>query len=265
MEGSQPEVLQAEIQLNEVVLSRQRAEFAFEAAWKELAATAGVPDMPPAELMGELKPDSDERVWEAMYQNIVASSPELRAAYSRIQRARANLERQRAQPIPNLQVQLQGGADNATGSGLVNVQVGVPVPIFNKNHGNIDAAQSEYVRATQNARRLELSLKARLARVAQEFDSAAVTVRRYDEQILPKAQEMLDLSEQAYAAGEYNFLQILIARRIFFETNLDYVQALSELAQSNATVNGFLLTGGLMPTSEFTGDDGLRGEALSQQ
>jgi outer membrane protein, heavy metal efflux system len=265
MEGSQPEVLQAEIQMNEVIVSRQRAQFAFDAAWKELTATAGVPDMAPVELIGSLESDVLSREWDAMYQNIVASSPELRAAYSRIERARANLERQRVQPIPNLQVQLHGGTDLATNSSLMNLQVGMPIPIFNRNRGNINAAYSEYVRATQNVRRLELSLKARLAGVAQEFDSAAVTVQRYETQILPKARDTLTLSEQAYAAGEFNFLQVLIARRTFFETNLQYVQALSELAQADATVDGLLLTGGLTSTPDFTGDDGLRGHALSGQ
>lgn len=265
MEGSQPEVLQAEIQMNEVVVSRQRAQFAFDAAWKELAATAGVPDMAPVELIGSLEPDVLSREWDKMYQTIIASSPELRAAYSRIKRARANLERQRAQPIPNLQVQAQGGTDLATNSSLLNLQVGMPIPIFNRNRGNISAAYSEYVRASQDAHRLELSLKSRLAGMAQEFDSASFTVQRYETQILPKARDTLTLSEQAYAAGEFNFLQVLIARRTFFETNLQYVQALSDLAQANATVDGLLLTGGLAPTPDFTGDDGLRGHALSGQ
>lgn len=265
LEGSQPEVLQAEIQLNEVDLARQRAQFQFDAAWKELVATAGVPDMAPVHLNGNLEMDAGAIDWDAVYQNIIAASPELRAAYSRIHRAQANLERQRAQPIPNVEMELQAGADNGTGSGMVNLQLGVPIPVFNRNRGNISAAYSEYVRATQDARRLELSVKARLARVAQQFDSASATVERYREQIVPKSQQSLTLSEQAYAAGEFDFLQVLIARRTYFESNVAYVQALGDLAGANATVDGLLLTGGLDSTPDFTGDDGLRGQALSGQ
>lgn len=265
LEGSQPEVLQAEIQLNEVDLLKQRAEIAYQAAWKELAATAGVPEMQPAKLDGTLDPASTARDWDLTYQNIVGSSPELRAAYARVRRAQVNLERQQTQPIPNLQTQLMAGYDQATDSQMINVQVGVPVPVFNRNRGNIDAAYAEYSRATHDARRIELSLKARLARVSQEFDSAAVAVERYSEQILPKAQQTLDLSEQAYVAGEFDFLQVLIARRTYFESNLQYVQALGELAQANATVEGILLTGGLDAGMDFTGGDELRGQALSGQ
>ncbi|MBL8851314.1 MAG: TolC family protein [Planctomycetaceae bacterium] len=265
LEGSQPEVLQAEIQLNEVDLLRQRAQIAYQAAWRELAATAGVPDMAPIELAGTLDPALTSRDWDATYQSILGSSPELRAAYARVRRAQLNLERQRAQPIPNLQMQLMGGYDQATDNQMYNVQVGVPVPIFNRNRGNIDAAYADYSRATHDARRIELSLKARLARITGEFDAAAVTVDRYSTQILPKAQDTLRLSEEAYGAGEFDFLQVLIARRTYFESNLQYVQALGDLAKANSTVEGILLTGGLDTVPDYTGDAGLRDQALSGQ
>jgi cobalt-zinc-cadmium efflux system outer membrane protein len=265
LEGSQPEVLQAEIQLNEVDLLRQRAQIAYDAAWKELVATAGTPDLPPARLLGSLDPAAMARDWDTTYEGIVGGSPELRAARARVHRAQANLERQRAQPIPNLGLQFMAGYDQGTDDEMLGAQVGVPVPIFNKNRGNIDAAYAEYCRATQDARRIELSLKARLARVGQDFDSAAATVQRYQEQILPKARDTLTLSEQAYGAGEFEFLQVLIARRTYFESNLQFVQALGQLAQANATVDGLLLTGGLAETPDFTGDAGLRDQALNGQ
>lgn len=265
LEGSQPEVLQAEIQLNEVDLLRQRAQIAYDAAWKDLVATAGVPTLAPAPLSGTLDPAEIHRDWETTYQNVIGSSPELRAANARINRARANLERQRAQPIPNVGVALQGGYDQGTNSQIVNVTVGVPVPIFNRNRGNIAAAFAEYSQATHDARRIELSLKSRLARVAQEFDSAAAGVERYSKEILPRAQETLKLSEQAYAAGEFDFLRVLIARRTYFESNLQYVQALGELAQANSVVDGVLLTGGLTAAPDFSTDAALRDQTLNGQ
>ncbi|MFO1096499.1 MAG: TolC family protein, partial [Planctomycetaceae bacterium] len=211
LEGSQPEVLQAEIQLNEIDLLRRRAQIAYEAAWKDLAATAGVPQMSPTPLSGSLDPAEISRDWDATYQSVVGTSPELRAAYARVNRARANLDRQQAQPIPNVGVILQGGYDQGTNSHIVNLQVGVPVPIFNRNRGNIAAAFAEYSQATHDARLSELSLKARRARVAQEFDSAAAGVQRYSEVILLRAQKTLKLSKQAYAVDELNFLRVVIA------------------------------------------------------
>jgi cobalt-zinc-cadmium efflux system outer membrane protein len=90
-------------------------------------------------------------------------------------------------------------------------------------------------------------------------------VNQYASTILPKSQESMNLSEQAYIAGEFDFLRVLVARRTYFETNLSYVQARADLAIANARIEGLLLSGGLTAPVEYGRDDSLRGQALSGQ
>ncbi len=265
LEGSVPEVLQAEIQLNEVDLIRQRAEIAYQAAWRELTAVAGVPDMAPLPLVGDLRVEDTPRDWEATYQELIATNPALHAAQARVNRAAANLDRQEVQPIPNVLTFWNAGYDTQTRSQIFQIQAGVPLPIYNQNQGNISAAYAEYCRATQDVRRIELAIKQRLAQAAQQYDSASVTVQRYESQILPKAKQTLQLSEKAYTAGEFGFLQVLVARRTFFDSNLQYNQALIDLATSKMLLDGLLLDGGLNDTPDTQQDDGLRGQTLSGQ
>jgi cobalt-zinc-cadmium efflux system outer membrane protein len=265
LEGSQPEILQAEILLQEIELQQQQTRNELTAAWKELTATVGLPDLSLDTLEGELPTTAEARDWNATYEELASRSPELRAARSRVDRASANLCRQDAQVIPNLELQLGVGRDLGTGSDFAQVGVGVPLPVFNRNEGNISAAHAEYCRATQDYQRLRMSLKARLARAAKEHDSALAAVQRYQGQILPKAQQSLTMSEQAYAAAEFNFLQVLTARRTFFESNIRAVDARRQLAQANTLIDGMLLSGGLSDTVDTTEDDGLRGQALSGQ
>ena len=265
LEGSQVDVLQSEIQLAEVELKQQQAQISFNASWKELAAIAGLPHLNTAAVTGDLTPRVLELDWEQTYQSLLAVSPELHAARTRVTEARMNQRRQEVQAVPNPTLLVGAGSDNGTGTGMLNVQVGLPLPVHNKNAGNISAAWADYCRATHEVKRIESSMKARLARVAGDFDSAAATVRRYQDEILPRAEQTLRLSEQAYAAGEFDFLQVLIVRRTFFESNLIHVQALGELAQAHAQVDGILLTGALDATVEFTADDTLRQQSFSQQ
>lgn len=265
LEGSQPEILQSEIQLQEVELQQQQAEFALQASWNELSAIIGLPDLALSKLQGELPTTAEPRDWDAFFLQLESQSPELRAACSRVARASANLRRQNAQVTPNLQLELGAGRDLGTGSDFAQVGVGVPLPIFNRNEGNISAAHAEYCRATQDYQRLRMSLKARLARAAQEHDSALAAVRRYEGQILPKAEQSLKLSEQAYNAAEFDFIQVLTARRIYFDSNLRAVEARRDLAQASTKIDGLLLTGGLSDTIDTSEDDSLRGQALSGQ
>ncbi|WP_437226899.1 TolC family protein [Planctomicrobium sp. SH661] len=265
LEGSVPEVLQTEIQLNEVQLIRQRSEIAYHAAWQQLIAVAGIPHMAPSPLVGELRVSSEKRDWDSTYLQLVGGSPAIQAARARVSRAVANMDRQDVQAIPNLQTLTSAGYDYGTNHSMIQVQMGIALPIFNQNIGNISAAQAEYCRAAQEVRRLELSLQSQLAVAAQQYDSAAVTVERYEKNILPMARQTLELSEKAYGAGEFGFLQVLVARRTFFDSNLQYNEALQNLADAKCLLDGMLLDGGLNETADTSMDDGLRGQTLSGQ
>lgn len=264
-ETSQADVLQTEIQLNEIEVLRQQAEYRLRAAWKEMVAAAGVPELQQSSLDGVLSPARSEINWDGIYSDLAEKSPELQAANSRVRLARSNLSRQEVQAIPNITGNLQAGVDNGTGSGLIQLQVGAPIPVFNDNRGNISAAYNEYSRATHEVKRVQMSLQSRLAQVSQDFDSAKVAVDRYEQQILPKAQQTLSLAEKAYGAGEFSFIQTLIARRTYFDANFNYLTSLGNLSQAEAKVDGLLLTGALEATDSRSLGDSLRGQTFSQQ
>jgi outer membrane protein, heavy metal efflux system len=264
-EASQIEVLQAKIQMNEVDLAKQQAEVQYAAAWRELAALVGSPNMTPVRLVGQLEQTREPIDWTSKQATLMSGSPEYMAAQTRVQQARINLQRQGVQAIPNLNVQMAAGVDNGTNSGLINVQVGAPIPVFNKNQGNITAARAEYCRAVMEVNRIENSIQQRLAVVSNQYESAMAAVNKYENEILPSARETLSLAEEAYKAGEFSFLEVLIVRRTYFASNLQYLDAQVSLAQAAAQVDGFVLTGGLNATVDMSGDDSLRGQTFSQQ
>jgi cobalt-zinc-cadmium efflux system outer membrane protein len=264
-EGALPDVLQSEMQLSEVNLAIQQAEFELQGAWNEIISLAGMPHLNRTRLIGELDMPVDELDFETVYSQMVAASPLLRAASARVRRAHANLHRQNIQPIPNLNAQLGAGYDDATGDEFANIQLSVPVPIHNKNQGNIRAARAEYCEATQNVKRIRLQIQRELARVLRDFQVAKATVQQYKESLVPKADETLELLLAAQQAGEFDFLRVLTARRSFFEVNWKYVMALNELATAKTKIEGLLLTGGLANVVTYDARDDLRGQALSRQ
>ena len=264
-EGSQLEVVQAKVQQNEINLALRQAQVRFDATWREMAALAGNPNMMPVPLQGTLPNAETTLDWPSVASTMIASSPEVQAAQARINQARANICRQEVQPIPNLDVQLATGFDNGTDNGLINLQIGAPIPVFNKNQGNICAARAEYARASRELDRVQNSIKARLAAVSRDYDSSLIAVQQYASDILPNAEEGLKLAELAYKAGETSFVQVLVARRTYFDTNLQYIVSQQQLAQARARVDGFVLTGALDAVVDNSGDDSLRGLTFSQQ
>lgn len=263
-----PELLQAEIQLKQVQLQGRRAEIAFQGAWEQMMVTAVMPGLAPGTLVGELQPSDDPRDWENLKLQILASSPELQGARARFARARANLDRQHAKAIPNLSIMVGAGKDNGTGSGLLNTQIGMPIPIHNRNQGNIAAAHAEYCRAAQDVRRTEMAIQSRLAQAVRDVEMAKASVVAYHDEIVPRAKETLLRVNEAYHSQDSqgsDFLQVLVARQTLFDAQLVHVTAQFELATALAKVDGQLLSGGLEWTRDTEFDSSLRDQALNGQ
>ena len=88
-EGSQLDVVQAKVLKNEIDLQLRQARVRFDAAWRELVAFAGAPQMAPTNLQGELPKNETPMDWNNVAANIVISNPEYQSAQARVARARA--------------------------------------------------------------------------------------------------------------------------------------------------------------------------------
>lgn len=263
------DVLQATIDLNEIQIIGQNAQYEYDAAWKRLLAVLGRPTMPGTELTGSLGGQSANWNWEETYGKLVSESPQLQSLYARVEGARAAIKRQEAQPIPNLLTQFGMSHDFSSGDVLTSVQVGVPLPIYNRNQGNIRLAHAELQRAIRDAERLELQLRDRLAVAFRDLQQAAFQVSLYEKSILKNADESRKLTEESYQIGVVNFLRVLTARRTYFETNLRYINSLIALRKAEVVTCGYVLTGGLTDVPDIASralkGPGIRGQALSGQ
>ncbi|TWU58668.1 Cobalt-zinc-cadmium resistance protein CzcC precursor [Rubripirellula tenax] len=261
-EGTLIEVLQSKTLLSEVTLAAEQSAAAYRGAWQDLAAIAGLSASTPARLVMDLNPSGETPNWDAAYDQIVSNSPELTVANALVCEKQSLLKRQQVQMIPNFTAQVGAGYDDGTDHGMINIQLSAPIPVWNQNQGNISAAYADYTRALENVRRVEQSIKSRLARTAQEFEASMASVNKYQQEIIPQAKKSLDLSEEAYRAGELDFLQVLIVRRSFYESTIRFIDAKGKLAQASAKIDGMLLTGGLDAPQDYTDGDGIRGQAF---
>lgn len=266
---SKADVLQARVDRNQIRIIRRNAQFAYDAAWKRLAAVLGRPGFVARPLDGKLSEQAAKRDFSSLFEKLLLESPQMKAMRARIQGARLAIDRQEAQPIPNLLTQIGIAHDYASGDTVTNLQIGIPLPVFNRNQGNIRLAQAEYQRAYRDAERLRLQLRDQLAVAFRRFQQAKYQTEQYKNYILKDAKESLTLTEESYKGGQINFLRVLTARRTYFEANLRYVEALIALRQADVVIDGFVLTGGLTDVpdigSRALNGLGQRGQALGGQ
>ena len=263
-EGTRADVLQAENLRNEVRLLERQAHIAEEAARRRLAALTGA-DVTDVRLAGVLSSSEAQPTFESLLATLVEGSPVVLAAQAEVQRARHLINRHSVQAIPNVTGQLGVGQDFASDNTFANVGVSLPIPVHNRNQGNIARARADYCRAVRKVERLRGDLADRLAVAMRDYQQANTTASLYADEILPKAEEARELAEEAYLAGEFDFLRVLTARRAAFDANLNYLSSLVKAAQQRALLDGFLLSGSFANATDYEGDDGLRDLSLSGQ
>ena len=251
-QADETEVLQAEIESQQAELAIVREETRLGHLWKALAAVVGIPELPPSSLEGELDenlPDLDE---QSLVSALLNESPAIRIAQANVARAEAQLGRERGQAVPDLL--LRGGlqqnrellesTQRATGlQGFA--EIGIQIPIFNRNQGSVQAANAARERAEQEKARVQLVLRERAAATIQQYRYARARVDRYRTEILPRAQRAHELMLSRWGQMAASYPQVLAAQRTLSQSQTDYISALGDLRESALTLEGFLLVDGL--------------------
>jgi cobalt-zinc-cadmium efflux system outer membrane protein len=240
--------VEVELQTSEIVLRNAENELA--AAWQQLSAVVGDLEMPPQKLVGDPTVIPKELNWDETLARITMLSPEMAAAMADLSRSRRLLNRANAEPVPDISTQFMIQFDNATEDTIGGIQVGVPIPLWNKNQGGIRQAQSEISAASQNIDRLALDLKNRLAATFRDYSNAHSQAETYSTKILPRAQQTFDLVRQGYSQGEVGYLDLLTAQRTYTQTNLAYLDSLDSLWESHIKIDGLLLSDSLASPPE---------------
>jgi cobalt-zinc-cadmium efflux system outer membrane protein len=122
------------------------------------------------------------------------------------------------------------------------IEVGVAVPIFNKNQGNILAAEADVARTHAEVQQVELRLTERLTGAYQRYTAARRQARAYRETILPNAEEALRLVRTGYEKGDpkYDFTTFLQAEQTLAQARLAEVQARGDLWRAYAEIRALV-------------------------
>jgi cobalt-zinc-cadmium efflux system outer membrane protein len=249
---NETEVLQAEVEADQTDLAVVSAEHMRRRAMTALAAVVGKPSVEGATLAGSLEenlPDLDE---QQLLDALLRESPAVRIAQAGVARAEAALARARRERVPDLV--LRGGMQQnleqleTTGRpvGLQGfAEVGVRLKLFDRNQGNIQAAQAELERAQSEVKRIGLVLRERAASFVENYRTSKIMVDRYRAKILPRAQRAYELIYKRYGLMQASYPQVLLSEEMLFKAETDYIQNLEALWTNSIALKGFLLTDGL--------------------
>lgn len=244
-EASRIDVLQAKLELDSTRILRENARHRVSAAWKNLATVVGQRTLPVQPLTGSLQQGVLQYTWDDALVMLMERSPELHRAQATAERARWAHQRAMREIYPNIDASGIVQRDNAIQGWDGALQVTIPVPIINRNQGQIRETLANIAVAEQAVERTRLQLENRLAKVFERYENAQEQVERYEKDLLPTATEQLELTTRVFRAGEVGYINLLVAQRSFNQVHINAVDAQRELAVASSRIEGLLLEGSL--------------------
>ncbi len=243
--ANRPDLLQARIEARQERVALENARTRYQAAWRQMGALVGMPELAMDRLDGDLEATATLPDFDATMAHLLDASPEIHVALAEVARNQIGLKREQAEPIPNLQVRVANGYDFETRRDVTSVQVGVRLPVFDRNQGNIRTVRAQVAYAEAERCRVQLSLRQRLASAYSHYRTAWNTVQTYRKDNLPEAKEAYELYLDSFRKRRAAWPQVLVAQRTYFQISVEYTEALAELRCAETAILGLLLVDGL--------------------
>ena len=155
---------------------------------------------------------------------------ELALARQAVEQARANLGLQQAHTKPD--PDLQFGYERVAGFDTLYAAAQIPLPIRNRNQGQIEAAAAELRAAESSVAATEVAIRSELESATRDYVSRQKLLNETLRTMRDRANEVYRIVDAAYRETGSDLLRLLDAERTKIETELMYVRAVSELQQS---------------------------------
>jgi outer membrane protein, heavy metal efflux system len=223
-----PELLaRAEFESARVRREWQRSLTSRELALSTLAATLGEPGLRIVSLSGELEATFAIPTLESIAQDL-EQHPFMTESQADVAVSRARVDQAKAGRIPDIRVEALYRRVESNRQNALDFAVSVPLPLFDRNRGRIQAAEAEHVAAEARSRSTALALERRFRESHARLYAALLDVQMLRNELLPRVEAVLRAYEARFAAGDIALLELLTIRREWAEVQMDHLESLRD-------------------------------------
>ncbi len=254
---SQQDWLRALLEVSNLQSELIRLRQELESSQARLAQLLHVSPDTPLRAVEQLPKEQIPHDLEHLYHQAVAIRPELQAQLAAVQRDRRSVELARLAYFPDFALTVDwagmttSGATAPTADGIPDVGIGmmVNVPIYRKR---LDAGVREAEAKTVATARKYDSLRDQTVQEVKDLFAQATSqhalVQLFRDDIIPRAEQTLQVSSIAYETGQTDFLQLIDNWRQLLRFQVMYRRQESQLQQTLAALER--VVGGELPREE---------------
>jgi cobalt-zinc-cadmium efflux system outer membrane protein len=206
------------------------AQLALTEARLKLAPLLGrKPDEPPIDIEDRLAntPAAEGPDLGALEVAARAARPDLLALHHDQARTQADLRLQVAEGKVDYTVGAEYRREqgvNGRGN-MLGLFVSVPLPIFNRNQGEVARATAEHEKANRSVAAVETDIAGEVASAYEEFRSARELLIEIERDLLTPTMQVRDGTTYVYQAGATSLLDVLDGQRAYNDTMDTYFSA----------------------------------------
>ncbi|MBO1017303.1 TolC family protein [Achromobacter sp. SD115] len=234
LEGSK-----AQVALANARIEARGAEAALLGARRKLGLLWGEAEPGFASVGGDLKTLPERASIDELRAGL-AATPRMQGGKLAVDLGQAQLEVEKSKRYPDITLSAGVARDNEAGRNKAQLGVSIPLPIFDRNQGNVYAATMQAYKAQDQFRELESGLMGELLQAVTRFDLAVGSAREYRTAVLPGATQAYDAARKGFEAGKFGYLEVLDAQRTLSDGNIAYLTVLASVYQASADIDRIL-------------------------
>jgi outer membrane protein, heavy metal efflux system len=158
---------------------------------------------------------------------------DLKAAHSAVRAAEAQIAIQKRRALPDVSVgpaierSEDEGSDALIGGGGT-----ITLPVFDQNQAQVARAEYEATKLRKMYEDLSISIGQGVRAAADRATAAARTATFMRNELLPQAQQSVDLARRSYELGDTTLLTLLESQRTAIQARQSYLDARLDAAQT---------------------------------
>lgn len=238
VEETKAKVAEANVRIE---LAQARSESS--AARARLASAMGGPlgTLVPEGRLDELPPVQNFEGFQAQ----LDQSPALQRAEMEVRRRKALTAVENARRMSDITVSLGAKRDQEQGRTQAVIGLSIPLPLFDRNEGNILEALKREDKARLELASTRIQLENEAIQARERLSSARAEAQSLAADVVPGAQSAYDAATKGFELGKFSFLEALDAQRTLLQARSQYLKALAEAHRANAELHRILGTDAL--------------------
>ena len=176
----------------------------------------------------------------AELQAMILSSPSVARARLEVDRRQALTAVEQSKRVPDVTISVGMQRANEMQRNVLLFGVSVPIPVFDRNQGNLLEALKLEDKARDDLQAVTVRMYSDVAQAQERLVTIGAEIQALQQDVLPGAKSAYDAATIGFENGKFNFLEVLDAQRTYFTAKSQYLKALGEAHRAAADVDRLL-------------------------